>query len=232
VAVGGEALFASTTGQYETAVGDQALFSLTTGFANTAVGASAGQSIKTGGFNIDIGEFADGGTDESNTIRIGSEGTQDRTFIAGIFGSTSSGGVPVYINSNGRLGTTTSSARFKRDIHGMKDASEVLYSLEPVAFKYKTDIDPQGIPQFGLIAEQVDKVDPDLVARDDQGRAYSVRYEAVNAMLLNEFLKEHKRVEEQNAEIDTLKAKAAKVDSLEKRLDSLEKMIQSRTEAK
>jgi hypothetical protein len=231
VAVGGEALFASTGG-YNTAVGDQALFGVATGTGNTAVGAGAGQSIVAGVNNIDVGEFADGGADESNTIRIGGEGTQDRTFIAGIWNSTSSGGVPVYINSNGRLGTTTSSARFKRDIHGMKDASEVLYSLEPVAFKYKTDIDPQGIPQFGLIAEQVDRVDPDLVARDDHGRAYSVRYEAVNAMLLNEFLKEHKRVEEQNAEIDALKAKAAKVDLLEKRLDSLEDKINSRTEPK
>ena len=226
VAVGGEALFSDTTGANNTALGDLALSSVTTGYDNIGIGVSAGQFIQAGYGNIDIGADS-GGADETNTLRIGTEGNQTRTFIAGIYGQTASSGIAVYINSNGRLGTATSSARFKRDIHGMDDASDVLYALKPVAFKYKTDIDPQGIPQFGLVAEQVDQVDPDLVARDDQGQPYTVRYEAVNAMLLNEFLKEHKRVEQQNAEIDALKVKAAKVDSLEKRLDNLEETIKS-----
>ena len=102
----------------------------------------------------------------------------------------------VYVNSDGQLGTATSSARFKQDIHSMDKASDVLLALRPVTFRYKPEIDPQGLPQFGLVAEEVAKVDPDLVARDAQGELYSVRYEAVNAMLLNEFLKEHRKMQE------------------------------------
>ncbi|PYK44250.1 MAG: hypothetical protein DME53_09280 [Verrucomicrobia bacterium] len=100
------------------------------------------------------------------------------------------------VDSSGHLGTTTSSARFKENIQPMDKASEAVLSLQPVTFRYKKELDSKGIPQFGLVAEQVEKVDPDLVAKDDQGKPYSVRYEAVNAMLLNEFLKEHQSVEE------------------------------------
>jgi hypothetical protein len=103
------------------------------------------------------------------------------------------------------MGTTTSSARYKEKIQPMDRTSEAIHSLQPVTFRYKEELDPVGIPQFGLVAEEVAKVNPDLVARDEQGKPYSVRYEAVNAMLLNEFLKEHREVEEQGATIAQMK---------------------------
>src|SRR5213078_3751421 len=115
----------------------------------------------------------------------------------------------VYVNSDGKLGTNTSSRRFKDDIKPMDQASEALLALKPVTFRYKKEIDPQGIPQFGLIAEEVEKVNPKLVVRDKEGKVNTVRYEAVDAMLLNEFLKEHKRVEEQQATITELKSTVA-----------------------
>jgi trimeric autotransporter adhesin len=108
-------------------------------------------------------------------------------------------GVAVVVSSNGQLGVATSSARFKQNIKPMDKASEAILALQPVTFRYKQDLDPDGIPQFGLVAEQVEKVNPDLVVRDEDGKVTTVRYEAVNAMLLNEFLKEHRRVEEQRA---------------------------------
>jgi len=115
------------------------------------------------------------------------------------------GGVGVIIDTNGKLGTVVSSERFKDAIKPMDKASEAILALKPVSFRYKHELDPDGIPQFGLVAEQVEKVNPDLVARDEQGKPYSVRYEAVNAMLLNEFLKEHRKVQEQDATIAQLK---------------------------
>ena len=172
-------------------------------------------------YNIDIGNYAFSG--ENQTTRIGE--FQTNCFIAGIYGSTVASGVEVYVNSNGQLGTMTSSARFKQNIHSMNDASDVLLALHPVTFQYNKDLDPQGTPQFGLVAEEVEKVDPDLVARDNEGKTYTVRYQAINAMLLNEFLKQHQKVEEQDTEIETLKAKADKVDALEKQLDELEAAV-------
>ena len=133
-----------------------------------------------------------------NTIRIGTQATQSATFIAGIAG-TQITGAAVLVNSTGQLGTASSSARFKEAIKPMDKASEAILALKPVTFRYKEELDPEGIPQFGLIAEEVEKVNPDLVVRDGNGEIYTVRYEAVNAMLLNEFLKEHRRVEEQRA---------------------------------
>jgi len=142
------------------------------------------------------------------------------TFIAGIFGKTSSSGTPVYINSNGKLGTTTSSKRFKENIKPMDETSEAILTLKPVTFRYKRDIDPEHTPQFGLVAEEVEKVNPDLVVRDADGKAYTVRYDAVNAMLLNEFLKEHRRVQElkstvakDEAMISQLKSTVAREDA-------------------
>src|SRR5207249_1896010 len=120
-------------------------------------------------------------------------------FIAGISGTAVAGGVTVMINSNGQLGTMVSSERFKDAIEPMDKASESILALKPVTFRYKHELDPHAIPQFGLVAEQVEKVNPDLVARDEQGKPYTVRYEAVNAMLLNEFLKEHRKVEKLEA---------------------------------
>src|SRR4029434_4917082 len=122
---------------------------------------------------------------------------QNSTFIAGISGATVPTGVTVIVDSSGHLGTTTSSARYKEAIKPMDTASEAILALRPVTFRYKHELDPVGIPQFGLVAEDVEKVNPDLVARDKEGKPYSVRYEAVNAMLLNEFLKEHSKGQEQ-----------------------------------
>ncbi len=127
-------------------------------------------------------------------------------YIGNIFGTTSSAGIAVFVNSDGKLGTATFSKRFKEDIKSMDRASEALFSLKPVAFRYNKEIDPAGISQFGLVAEDVEKVNPNLVVRDKEGNPYSVRYDQVNAMLLNEFLKEHCKVQEQQKEIDSLKA--------------------------
>ncbi len=192
-ASGYSALSANTTGSNNTAFGYSAL-SANTGGNNIALGSAAGRKLTTGNQNIDIGNIGVAG--ESRTIRIGTAVDQTATFIAGISGSTVAGGVGVVVDTNGHLGTVVSSARFKEAIKPMAKASEGILSLQPVTFRYKHDLDPDGIPQFGLVAEQVAKVNPDLVARDDQGKPYTVRYEAVNAMLLNEFLKEHRTVEE------------------------------------
>jgi Chaperone of endosialidase len=127
--------------------------------------------------------------------------TQQATFIAGIRGATVVSGVGVIVGTNGQLGTVTSSERFKEAIKPIDKASEAILALKPVTFRYKHKLDPDGIPQFGLVAEQVEKVNPDLVARDDQGKVNTVRYEAVNAMLLNEFLKEHRKIQKLEAAI-------------------------------
>ena len=147
----------------------------------------------------------------NNVICIGAAGANvsNSCFIGQIFGVTSSGGTAVFVNANGQLGTATSSQRFKEEIRPMDKASETLFALKPVTFRYKKDIDPAGTPQLGLVAEDVEKVNPDLVVRDNQGKPYTVRYEAVNAMLLNEFLKEHKKVEVQQATITELKSTVA-----------------------
>ena len=181
-------------------------------------GVAAGGLLNSGSNNIDIGYFvARGSPNEANTIRIGN-GDHNATFIAGISGATASGGVAVFVNTDGKLGTMTSSARFKDEIKPMDKASAAILALKPVTFRYKKAIDPQGIPQFGLVAEDVEKVSPDLVVRDKEGKPYSVRYDQVNAMLLNEFLKEHKIVQEQGAmiasqqkQIDALSAGLQKV---------------------
>jgi len=176
------------------------------------LGVSAGLNLTTGSNNIDIGSVGSAG--EANTIRIGTKGTHANTFIAGISGVTVAGGVGVIVDTNGHLGTATSSQRFKEEIKPMEKTSEAIFSLKPVTFRYKHALDPIGIPQFGLVAEQVEKVDPDLVARDAKGKVYTVRYEAVNAMLLNEFLKEHRKVEEQEAAITQLKSAVAREEAV------------------
>jgi len=128
------------------------------------------------------------------------------TFIAGIHGATAANGVAAFIEPDGHLGTVKSSVRFKEAIQPMDKISESILALKPVSFRYKQELDPAGIPQFGLVAEEVEKVNPDLVARDKDGKLMTVRYEAVNAMLLNEFLKEHRKVGEQQATIVELKS--------------------------
>jgi hypothetical protein len=215
------ALNFNTTGGANTAIGDSALSANTSGSNNIAIGQLAGGALTTGGNNIDIGNAGVAG--ESGTIRIGTRRTQTKTFIAGISKTTVAGGVGVVVNTNGQLGTVTSSARYKEAIQPMAKASEALLALQPVTFRYKKELDPEAIPQFGLIAEQVAKVDPDLVARDEEGKPYTVRYEAVNAMLLNEFLKEHRKVEAQGAHIAQLEAALAKMQAtIEKVSDQLE----------
>jgi hypothetical protein len=124
---------------------------------------------------------------------------------ASIFGQLSASGIPVLVNSSNKLGTTTSSKRFKEDIKSMDKASEAILALRPVSFRYKKEIDPAGTSQFGLVAEDVEKVDPELVVRDKEGKPFTVRYDAVNAMLLNEFLKAHRKIREQEATISQLK---------------------------
>jgi len=211
-AIGVEALNNNTTGGNNTANGVQALNNNTTGGNNIALGHLAGQNLTTGSNNIDIGNV--GVATEANTIRIGAEGTQASSFVAGISGATVPKGVAVIIDSSGHLGTTKSSACFKEEIKPMGDASEAILALKPVTFRYKRELDPDGIRQFGLIAEQVEKINPDLVARDEKGQVYTVRYDAVDAMLLNEFLKEHRKVEEQEATIAQLKSAALKQEAV------------------
>jgi trimeric autotransporter adhesin len=196
---GVNALVSNTTGINNTADGNEALSSNTTGSNNIVLGSFAGSNLTTGNNNIDIGN--QGVAAEANTIRIGTVGTHSATFIAGISGATASGGAAVFVNSNGQLGTATSSRRFKQEIKPMDKASEAILALRPVTFRYKQEIDPKGIPQFGLVAEEVEQVNPDLVVRDAEGKVYTVRYEAVNAMLLNEFLKEHSQVEQLEATV-------------------------------
>jgi hypothetical protein len=198
-ATGLSALASNTTGFNNTANGYQALHDTTTGSNNIAVGASAGINLTTGNNNIDIGNPGVAG--ESRTIRIGTQQTHRATFIAGISEVTVANGVGVIVNTSGKLGTVVSSQRIKDNVQPMDRASEAILALQPVTFHYKKELDPDGIPQFGLVAEEVEKVNPDLVARDVDGKAYTVRYEAVNAMLLNEFLKEHRKVEEQSRKV-------------------------------
>jgi hypothetical protein len=202
-ATGFFALTSNTTGSFNTAEGFQALMN-NTGSNNIALGSNAGANLTTGSNNIDIG--APGIADESNTIRIGRVGVQTSAYIRGISGATVASGVTVIVDTSGHLGTVQSSARFKDAIKPMDTASEAILALKPVTFRYKKELDAERIAQFGLVAEDVEKVNPDLVARDAKGKVYTVRYDAVNAMLLNEFLKEHRTVQEQQKEIDALKA--------------------------
>jgi len=148
----------------------------------------------TGGGNIDIGTTPV--SDESNTIRIGDLHT--RAFISGISG-TAIAGTAVVVSASGQLGVAASSRRFKEEIKPMNSASETILALRPVTFHYMKEIDPGRTSQFGLVAEDVEKANPELVVRDKEGKPLTVRYDAVNAMLLNEFLKEHKRVQELEA---------------------------------
>ncbi|PYK56398.1 MAG: hypothetical protein DME47_02055, partial [Verrucomicrobia bacterium] len=200
-----------------TACGSAALIKNTTGSNNIALGSNTGQNLTTGSNNIDIGTNVLGVAGEANTIRIGKQGTQKNTFVAGIFGTAVTGS-QVVVNANGKLGVAASSARFKEAVKPMDKTSEPILALRPVSFRYKEEIDPEATPQFGLIAEDVEKVNPVLVSYDETGKVYTVRYEAVNAMLLNEFLKEHRKVQtleatvaHQQKQIEALTATVQKV---------------------
>jgi len=241
--VGAAALSNNTTGSFNEAMGVSALASNDSGFYNIAIGDDTPSNNVSGSHNIIVGGFAagfnivagsnniyigpgvsaNGPFDESDTIRINDSapaagGTTSQVFFAGIDGSTVGAvNAPVLINPNGQLGTGVSSARFKKDIDPMGTISEAIVSLEPVTFHYKGDT--TNTAQFGLIAEEVAKVNPALILVDKEGKPYSVRYEHINAMLLNEFLKEHKKMEKLEATI------AQRQKSFESRLAVQERQI-------
>ena len=221
-AVGYQALFSNTTGGSNTAIGVEALSGNTSGAGNTAIGAgaltdntgsdnialgnAAGLFLTTGDHNIDVGN--NGVPGDSDTTRIGNN--QGAIYLAGIAGQiVGAGGTTCYVDNDGKLGVFLSARRFKTDIADMGAASDALLALRPVTFRYKPELDKTGILQFGLVAEEVAKVNPDLVTRDAKGELSTVRYEAVSAMLLNEFLKAHRKIEEQGAIIANLSASVA-----------------------
>jgi uncharacterized coiled-coil protein SlyX len=193
---GYQALFNNIIGTNNTAEGFQALYN-NTGSNNVGLGFNAGTNLTTGSGNVCIGYNVLGVAGESNTTRI-----------KNVYTSMASGRA-VYVNSDNKIGTLVSSRRFKDEIKPMDTASEAILALKPVTFRYKKEIEPNGAIMFGLIAEEVEKVDPDLVTRNDKGEAEAVRYEAVNAMLLNEFLKEHRKVKKQETTISQLKSMVA-----------------------
>jgi hypothetical protein len=211
VAVGGAALLSNTAGNDNTACGGGALND-TTGNDNTALGFQAGILATTGSNNVYIGSGMSGVAGESNAC-----------YIASIFNQPSANGVPVLINSFNKLGTATSSKRFKRDITPMDNTSEVLFSLKPVSFRYQKEIDPAGTGQLGLVAEDVEKINPDFVVHDKEGKPYSVRYDQINAMLLNEFLKEHKAFVEEQQKVERLEATVA---ALSAQLEKISDQVQ------
>ena len=216
-AVGFQALFGVTTANNNTAVGANALGNAS-GAGNTALGRLAGYNITSGTNNIDIGNNPPG--NESNTIRIGS--TQTRAFLAGVNGVTVSSGTAVYIDSNGQLGTVTSSLRFKEDVETMGDASDALMKLRPVTFRYKAPYDDgTHLLQYGLIAEEVAKVYPDLVQYDQNGKPFTVRYHEINTMLLNELQKQHGEVGRLESQVADQKAQLATQEARIKRLEAL-----------
>ncbi len=202
-------LFDSTTGSSNTAVGYLTLSHNTTGIGNTALGAFAGSGVSTA----------------DNVICIGTAGlnVSQSCFIGNIFGTTSAGGIQVLVNSDGKLGTVVSSQRFKEEIKPMSEASELLFALQPVTFRYRKEVDASGTSQFGLVAEEVEKVSPELIVRDKEGKPYSVRYDQVNAMLLNEFLKEHRKNEQQEA---TIARQQKQIDSLTAGLQKVSAQIE------
>jgi hypothetical protein len=240
-AVGWEALMSNVSSANNTAVGYFALGSAI-GTGNVALGVEAGSSITTGGENIAVGLLAGSGitagsnnidigntvsSNESGTIRIGD--VQTSTYVAGIFSEPSPSGITVYVNSSGKLGTVPSSLRFKQDVQDMGDASDGLMQLHPVSFRYRPAYDDGShLLQYGLIAEEVAKVYPDLVQYDRDGQPLAVRYHFVNAMLLNEVQKLHARaadqaqrlaeqdarIDRQQREIQDLKVRLARLEAL------------------
>ena len=209
-AVGGLALQSNDTGSYNTATGERSMVFNTTGWANTANGVYALINNTTGHNNTALGVNAGIGVTTANNVicigaNVGGANVSNTAWIGNVRGVTTqnANAVPVLIDSAGQLGTLSSSRRYKTDIKPMDKASEAILALKPVSFRYKVHKDTT--PQFGLIAEEVAEVNPDLVVRDENGEIYTVRYDAVNAMLLNEFLKEHRKVEEQQATITQLK---------------------------
>ena len=216
--VGWEALFLNSTGTSNVAVGSGAIGGNFTGNGNVALGVNSLYYVTNGSNNIALGYGIQGVT-RSNNIAIGTGGFPDgsgtirigglpddytATYIAAIMGTPLVHGaaVAVGITSDGQLGVRASSARFKEAIKPMGRTSEAIFGLKPVAFHYKKELDPKGTPQFGLVAEEVAKVNPDLVVFDDQGKPLTVRYDEVNVMLLNEFLKEHRKMDKLGSAVE------------------------------
>ncbi len=216
--------FFNTTGSYNTFTGRAAGYYSTTGSNDIFEGYDAGILNKTGSDDIYVGNEGNASGNESNTIRLGDPVHQTATYIAGIYGSTASSGVPVYIDSNGQLGTSPSSIRFKEQVRNMGDYSSKLMQLRPVTFVYKPEYD-RGLRtlQYGLIAEEVAKIYPELVAYDNDGRPYTVRYQYLASMLLNEVQKEHHHAE---AQAVVITEQADKIEALEQRLSRLERLLE------
>jgi len=230
VADGNSALYANS-GSYSTAVGSQALRNSTSGNNNIAIGYQAGFSVTTGSNNIQIGN--EGAGSDSDAIRIGTAGTQTTAFIAGIYGVTTSASnaVPVLIDSNGNLGTISSSRRYKDDIQDMADASSGLMRLRPVTFRYKKQFSDGSKPiQYGLIAEEVAEVYPDLVARTTDGQIETVKYQVLDSMLLNELQKQNTTISAQKEQIGAqeqhIRTQDQQIRSLEERLARVEAALE------
>jgi hypothetical protein len=215
-ATGYEALASTTTPFGNTGDGFEALSSNTIGYYNIAVGFQAGSNLTTGWNNIEIGNPGTAG--EADVIRIGSVGTQQLFYAAGIDGVSISEGVPVYINSVGQMGTANSSIRYKEDVHDMADASNKLFQLRPVTYRYKQAYADGSKPiDYGLIAEEVAQVYPDMVARTADGQIQTVQYQKLTPMLLNEVQKQHRQLETQQHAINALEQRLS---TLEASLDS------------
>lgn len=223
VAVGTTALFSNTTGEFNVAVGNQALRDNVAGDSNTSIGDEAGFNI-TGSGNVCIGAGVNGVAGENNITRIRNVYETVATERA------------VYVTSDNRIGTLSSSRRYKEQIKPMDNASEAIHSLRPVSFRYRKEVDRTRSLSFGLIAEEVAKISPDLVTPDREGKPETVRYEAINAMLLNEFLKEHRKVQEQGETIAelkndiahliaTVKNQAAQIQTMNDQLESTKAVV-------
>ena len=245
VSLGAYSLYGNTTGFGNVATGDSALQNVTSGKYNIAMGFDAGQNITAGYNNIDIGSSGTSG-DESNTIRLGKQGTQTQTYIAGIYGAPVSG-VDVVVASNGRLGVMTSSVRYKHDIHDINESSHKLLKLRPVSFRYKND--PTNALQYRLVAEEVEKVYPELVSYGPDGQAQGVRYLELIPILLNELRKQSvqestltkriaqqtKQIRDQSQEIDEQAMQVERLSEqlaeqklvLAKRMTALEQVLES-----
>jgi hypothetical protein len=217
------ALNSNTTGRDNTASGFEALLSNTTGGSNIAVGFEAGSNLTTGSNNIDIGNVGVAG--ESDLIRIGTKGTHKGAIIAGISTSTVTGSA-VYVTPTGRLGVLASSERFKTAIAPIGDSTDKLRQLRPVSFHLKAD--PQGAVQYGLIAEEVAKVYPELVIRNEAGRIEGVRYDELAPMLLNEAQLQQRKIDAQAAEIHDLKQQMAELKDLKQELRAALIMLQAK----
>jgi hypothetical protein len=217
----GVGAYNNSTGSNNVYIGNDAGIG-TTGNDNVAIGERAGLGNSGGSNEIYIGEGAGCNCAESNTIRIGTQGTQSAAYMAGIYG-VNVDGIPVQINSNGQLGVATSSLRFKEQIRDMGDSTEALIKLRPVTFLYKPEYaNGERTLQYGLIAEEVAKVYPELVAYDQAGRPYSVRYQYLSTMLLNEVQQQYHRAE---GEAEIIKAQEQRIEQLEKRLSRLEDVL-------